>query len=150
MLRKCSIPSLTRIVYQAFLRIRPNTGDEPSSSPYLRSLTSTTVQMTDPTGSSRYRMHPQVQVYTFDHVFPPETQQTEFFTSTTLPLVKDLLSGQNGLVFTYGVTNSGKTYTIQGGSGPGSAGILPRTLDTVFNSLEGLHTDAPVCLTVLV
>lgn len=100
--------------------------------------------MSDPAGQSRFRLHPQVQVYTFDHVFPPETKQSDFYMDTTLPLVRDLLSGQNGLVFTYGVTNSGKTYTIQGGSASGSAGLLPRTLDTVFNSLEGLHSDAPV------
>lgn len=80
-------------------------------------------------------------IYAFSHVFPPATQQADFFAKTTLPLVKDVLEGQNGLLFTYGVTNSGKTYTIQGGTEEGSAGILPRTLDVVFNSIEGLHGD---------
>ncbi|EGO05186.1 hypothetical protein SERLA73DRAFT_157806 [Serpula lacrymans var. lacrymans S7.3] len=69
------------------------------------------------------------------------THQSEFFEKTTLPLVRDLLDGQNGLLFTYGVTNSGKTYTVQGGNEPGSAGILPRALDAIFNSIEGLHND---------
>lgn len=54
--------------------------------------------------------------------------------------------GQNGLLFTYGVTNSGKTYTVQGGTGEGSAGILPRSLDVIFNSVEGLHGDGRVSL----
>ncbi len=58
-----------------------------------------------------------------------------------MPLVKDVLEGQSGLLFTYGVTNSGKTYTIQGESGEGNAGILPRTLDVIFNSIENLHGD---------
>ncbi|KAI0768620.1 P-loop containing nucleoside triphosphate hydrolase protein [Trametes elegans] len=80
-------------------------------------------------------------IYTFSHVFPPDTQQPEFFSKTTLPLVRDVLEGRNGLLFTYGVTNSGKTYTIQGGNTQGSAGILPRTLDVIFNSIEGLHGD---------
>jgi kinesin family protein 20 len=31
-----------------------------------------------------------------------------------LKLVQDFIEGQNCLVFTYGVTSSGKTYTIQG------------------------------------
>ena len=83
-------------------------------------------------------------IYTFSHIFPPATQQAEFFTKTTLPLVKNVLEGQSGLLFTYGVTNSGKTYTIQGGSGKGSAGILPRTLDVIFNSIDGLHGDGRV------
>ena len=39
------------------------------------------------------------------------------------------------LVFTYGVTNSGKTYTIQGTVKDG--GILPRSLDIIFNSISG-------------
>lgn len=59
--------------------------------------------------------------------------------------MRDLLNGENGLVFAYGVTNSGKTYTIQGGSSKGSAGLLPRTLDVIFNSLDGLHSEAHVC-----
>ena len=83
-------------------------------------------------------------IYTFSHIFPPATQQSEFFQKTTLPLVKDVLEGQSGLLFTYGVTNSGKTYTIQGGEEEGSAGILPRTLDVVFNSIEGKHGDGRV------
>ena len=79
--------------------------------------------------------------YTFSHVFPLETPQRDFFTKTTLPLVHDLLQGQNGLLFAYGVTNSGKTYTVHGGSTEGSAGLLPRTLDVIFNSIDGLHGD---------
>ncbi|KAG6888767.1 hypothetical protein C0992_007558 [Termitomyces sp. T32_za158] len=78
-------------------------------------------------------------IYTFSHVFPHDTTQSDFFSRTTLPLVRDVLQGQNGLLFTYGVTNSGKTYTVQGGNKAGSAGILPRTLDVIFNSIDGLH-----------
>lgn len=97
--------------------------------------------MADPGASSSHAS----SVYTFSHIFPPETQQVEFFNKTTLPLVRDLLEGRSGLIFTYGVTNSGKTYTIQGGNQPGTAGILPRTLDVLFNSVEGLHGDDTVC-----
>lgn len=60
--------------------------------------------------------------------------------------MKDVLEGQNGLLFAYGVTNSGKTYTVQGGSEQGSAGILPRTLDVIFNSVEGLQGDGRVSM----
>lgn len=49
------------------------------------------------------------QVYSFDRVFKPETAQAEFFHETTLPLVDKLLRGENGLMFSYGVSNSGKT-----------------------------------------
>lgn len=124
--------------------------------PYLDPLSDTAVRMTDPSSESRgapgvyYRAStmPPSSIYTFSHVFPPSTQQADFFAKTTLPLVQDLLDGQNGLLFAYGVTNSGKTYTIQGGNEHGSGGILPRTLDVIFNSVEGLQSDGQVSTSV--
>jgi len=106
--------------------------------------------MLDPAGpsgnSSRYRLStvPQTFTYSFSHIFPHNTLQSDFFTKTTLPLVQDLLHGQNALLFAYGVTNSGKTYTVQGSSDPSSAGILPRTLDVIFNSVGHLQSDNKV------
>lgn len=32
------------------------------------------------------------------------------------------------------------TDTIQGGDKPSEAGLLPRTLDVIFNSIEGMHS----------
>ncbi|KAF5392517.1 hypothetical protein D9757_002193 [Collybiopsis confluens] len=127
----------------AYLRIRPNVNEE--SSPYLTQLNAASVRMTDPqehgNPSSRFRSSSVTpsSTYTFSHVFAANTHQADFFTKTTLPMVRDALEGQNALLFTYGVTNSGKTYTVQGGSSKGSAGILPRSLDVIFNSIEGLH-----------
>jgi hypothetical protein len=139
---------------QAYLRIRPQASDDAdasSSEPYLEHLSDTAVRMTDPgvADPARTRLRQSLAStsaeYTFSHVFAPQTPQAEFFTHTTLPLVRDLLlEGQNGLLFAYGVTNSGKTYTMQGGSDMGSAGILPRTLDIIFNSIEGLQSEGKV------
>ena len=39
-----------------------------------------------------------------------------------------------GLLFTYGITSSGKTYTMTGTGD--DQGILPRCLDMVFNSID--------------
>ena len=62
--------------------------------------------------------------------------QAAFFRSTTLPLVRDFLkNGENCLLFAYGSTGSGKTYTVQGGVGE-DAGLLPRVVDVVWKSLE--------------
>ncbi|KAI0032497.1 P-loop containing nucleoside triphosphate hydrolase protein [Vararia minispora EC-137] len=140
---------------QAFLRIRPNLSDgEPSVAPYIEHLSDASVRMVDPTQDNnptlapypRFRPSaaPASAVYTFSHVFPPATQQSEFFTKTTLPLVNGLLNGENGLLFAYGVTNSGKTFTMQGGNNRSSAGILPRTLDVIFNSIDGLQSTSKV------
>ncbi|KAG6866876.1 hypothetical protein C0991_008813 [Blastosporella zonata] len=140
-------PDADREPIMAYLRIRPRLGDDEAIvQPYLAPLNATTVRMVDPNDqqnkAARYRPSTlPSSTYTFSNVFPPETLQSDFFAKTTLPLVRDLLQGQNGLLFTYGVTNSGKTYTVQGGTSAGSAGILPRTLDVLFNSIEGLHGD---------
>lgn len=54
--------------------------------------------------------------FTFSKIFSQDTTQKEFFDETMLGLARDFIDGQNCLVFTYGVTSSGKTYTIQGGT----------------------------------
>ncbi|KAF7666329.1 hypothetical protein LDENG_00109880 [Lucifuga dentata] len=50
-------------------------------------------------------------------------------------MVNDVLQGENRLLYTYGVTNSGKTYTIQGTGR--EAGLLPRALASLFRKLQG-------------
>lgn len=139
-----------RRLTQAYLRIRPE--DERPETFSLDVVSDTEVVMTPPhemsaRTASRLRGQAVPAKYTFSKVFSrPETDaptpaamQSQFFQETTLPLVRDLLEGRNSLVFTYGVTNSGKTYTVQGSQAPGEAGILPRAIDVIFNSTKGLE-----------
>ncbi len=46
--------------------------------------------------------------FTFTKIFGPNTSQSDLFEETLLPSLKDFLDGQNCLVFTYGITNSGE------------------------------------------
>ncbi|NWZ97836.1 KI20A protein, partial [Nesospiza acunhae] len=78
-----------------------------------------------------------VHSFTFSQVFGPETTQSEFFEGSMKDIIRAYINGVNGLVFTYGVTNAGKTFTIQGTSK--DLGILPRSLDVIFNHLRGRH-----------
>ena len=134
---------------QTFLRIRPPLS-EPDSESYIDVLSDTQVVMHVPSDTqlskSRSRCTTAAPIkYTFSRVFAPlphgsqnhAQAQRDFFTATTLPLVEDVLAGKNSLVFTYGVTNSGKTYTVQGPHRRGEAGILPRAIDVIFNSIAG-------------
>ena len=84
-------------------------------------------------------------VNSFTRVFAPFVQQPEVFESVALPLVSDVIRGKNGLLFTYGITGSGKTHSMTGN--PRSPGLLPRCLDTLFNSLDGLLANP--CVSVL-
>uniref|UniRef100_A0A8D2PPH5 Kinesin-like protein n=1 Tax=Zosterops lateralis melanops TaxID=1220523 RepID=A0A8D2PPH5_ZOSLA len=71
--------------------------------------------------------------YSFKEVFGTLVVQKELFDVVAKPLVEDLIRGKNGLLFTYGVTGSGKTHTMTGS--PGDGGLLPRCLAMIFNSI---------------
>ena len=81
--------------------------------------------------------------YTFTKIFQPNTEQSVIFSVMVKPRVKDFLEGRNQLIFTYGATSSGKTYTFQGTHR--KSGILPRALDVIFNTIgEKLSPDLAV------
>uniref|UniRef100_A0A8C6Y918 Kinesin-like protein n=1 Tax=Naja naja TaxID=35670 RepID=A0A8C6Y918_NAJNA len=67
--------------------------------------------------------------YSFKEVFGTSISQKHVFDEVAKPLVEDLIR----LLFTYGVTGSGKTHTMTGS--PGEGGLLPRCLDMIFNSI---------------
>ena len=81
--------------------------------------TNTNLMTYAPKDSHTYKTHlyglgKQNHKFTFSKIFPQNTTQKDFFDDTVLGKVKDFIEGQNCLVFTYGVTNSGKTHTVQG------------------------------------
>ncbi|XP_015983426.2 kinesin-like protein KIF20B isoform X3 [Rousettus aegyptiacus] len=130
---------------QVFLRIRPFTQSEKEheSEGCVYMMDSQTVLLKDPQSIvarlSEKSSGQMVPKFSFSKVFGPETTQKEFFQGCILQPVKDLLKGQSRLIFTYGLTNSGKTYTFQGTEE--NIGILPRTLNVLFDSLqERLYT----------
>ncbi|XP_020928281.1 kinesin-like protein KIF20B isoform X12 [Sus scrofa] len=130
---------------QVCLRIRPFTQSEKEqeSEGCVYILDSQTVVLKDPQSIlgrlSEKSSGQMAQTFSFSKVFGPETTQKEFFQGCILQPVKDLLKGQSRLIFTYGLTNSGKTYTFQGTEE--NIGILPRTLNVLFDSLqERLYT----------
>jgi kinesin family protein 23 len=67
-------------------------------------------------------------------VFEENANQKQIYDQVGLPLVQDVLNGKNGLLFTYGVTGSGKTYSMIGNQH--EAGLLQRSLDSIFNSIQ--------------
>lgn len=72
----------------------------------------------------------------FSKIFSENIGQDGVFNSVAKPMVDGMLKGKNGLLFTYGVTSSGKTYTMTGTVD--NPGFLPRSLDMLFNSLDGV------------
>lgn len=76
--------------------------------------------------------------YGFKHVFTEHSSQKDLFECVAMPLLEGLLQGQNGLLFTYGVTGSGKTYTMTGE--PNDPGLMPRCINTLFNAINENQT----------
>uniref|UniRef100_A0A8C0SFC3 Kinesin-like protein n=2 Tax=Canis lupus familiaris TaxID=9615 RepID=A0A8C0SFC3_CANLF len=115
-----------------YCRVRPLS--LPDQECCIEVINNTTVQLHTPEG---YRLnrngdYKETQ-YSFKQVFGIHTTQKELFDVVANPLVDDLIHGKNGLLFTYGVTGSGKTHTMTGS--PGEGGLLPRCLDMIFNSI---------------
>nr|XP_018866697.2 kinesin-like protein KIF23 isoform X4 [Gorilla gorilla gorilla] len=115
-----------------YCRVRPL--GFPDQECCIEVINNTTVQLHTPEG---YRLnrngdYKETQ-YSFKQVFGTHTTQKELFDVVANPLVSDLIHGKNGLLFTYGVTGSGKTHTMTGS--PGEGGLLPRCLDMIFNSI---------------
>ena len=72
-----------------------------------------------------------INSYKFSKVFGENSTQEEIFEVTCKPLIDDLIqNNKSGLIFAYGMTNAGKTYTMIGT--PEKPGILPQALQKLL------------------
>lgn len=82
--------------------------------------------------SDPFSTHVHLQVFT--RVFGEDSKQEDLFDHTTAPLLKKFLNGENCVLFAYGMTNAGKTYTVQGANN--NPGILPRLVTAVLDEMN--------------
>ncbi|KAJ4474256.1 P-loop containing nucleoside triphosphate hydrolase protein [Lentinula aciculospora] len=100
----------------------------------------------DPSSSS---LTQQSQHYPFHSAYCPEkwlsspinpdsdsASTKSLFIHDVLPLVDQVLSGATVTVFAYGVTSSGKTYTMQGNGGDEDRGIIGMVVQELFKRLD--------------
>ena len=75
--------------------------------------------------------------FTFDHIYPMDSNQEEIFNDTSKEVVKSVLKGYNGTIFAYGQTGTGKTYTMVGEfKNQKDKGIIPRAFDYIFEQVK--------------
>ncbi|KAJ6363067.1 hypothetical protein OIU78_003283 [Salix suchowensis] len=95
------------------------------------------------------------RVFTFDKVFGPKAQQRSIYDQAIAPIVDEVLEGFNCTVFAYGQTGTGKTYTMEGGKRnkggdlPAEAGVIPRAIRQIFDTLEAQNADYSIKVTFL-
>ncbi|KAG8440817.1 hypothetical protein GDO86_006523 [Hymenochirus boettgeri] len=125
-------PSNQKDPVGVYCRVRPLSPSDQECC--IEVINETTVQLHPPDGckANRNGEYKETQ-YSFKQVFGTLVTQKELFDVVSKPLVEDVIRGRNGLLFTYGVTGSGKTYTMTGS--PGEGGLLPRCLSMIFNSI---------------
>jgi len=76
------------------------------------------------------------KTFTFDSVFPPNTEQERIYKATAAPICDSVLEGYNGTIFAYGQTGTGKTFTMEGMNDPPELrGIIPRAFAQVFEQI---------------
>merc|ERR1719189_848176 len=144
-LRTPARPAVRRVIseetykdpVEVFCRVRP-THNEAEGNCIATEAGGKEVKLTPPITSRAYQSGKETK-YSFKGVFGEDVIQKECFDRVGLPLVDDLLHGKNGLLFTYGVTGSGKTHTMQGTHQDG--GIMARAIDVIFNSIGELQTN---------
>eukprot|EP00850_Spirogloea_muscicola_P011602 SM000072S21236 [mRNA] locus=s72:626059:632083:+ [translate_table: standard] len=96
------------------------------------------------------------RVFTFDKVFGPESRQKDLYDQSVIPIVNEVLEGFNCTIFAYGQTGTGKTYTMEGsgerskdGELPAEAGVIPRAVQQIFDTLEKQQDEYSVKVTFL-
>uniref|UniRef100_A0A9I9CG39 Kinesin-like protein n=1 Tax=Cucumis melo TaxID=3656 RepID=A0A9I9CG39_CUCME len=95
------------------------------------------------------------RIFSFDKVFGPKAQQRSIYEQAIAPIVNEVLEGFNCTVFAYGQTGSGKTYTMEGGMKnknkdlPAEAGVIPRAVRQIFDTLEEQNADYSMKVTFL-
>ncbi|XP_043958646.1 kinesin-like protein KIF20A isoform X3 [Gambusia affinis] len=126
-----------------YLRVRPFTAAESNSGESQdcvaiegsNSVVIRAPRFCQPNRQGDKSLPPTAQRFTFTQVFGPKASQRTVFEGSVRGLVQDALQGGNCLVFTYGVTNAGKTFTFLGPDH--NSGLLPRSLSVIFNSIKG-------------
>ncbi|XP_065063889.1 kinesin-like protein KIF23 isoform X2 [Rhopilema esculentum] len=124
---------------EVYCRVRPLDPDDDETT--VEILSEDTIQL-NPPKTSRAISKIEKMECTFKKVFTENDTQKGIFVQVGLPLIEDLVNGKSGLVFMYGITGSGKTYTMNGS--PSNPGLLPRCLDVLFNSISEVQTERGV------
>lgn len=111
---------------KVFIRQRPNLNDQNNSKEEICEAASG-IKRSECSGECSYFTSSTKKNidFRFEGFLQPTISQSEVYDQVARPIVDSALKGYPGTIFAYGPTNSGKTFTIRGGSNT-DLGIMPR------------------------
>jgi len=72
--------------------------------------------------------------YRYDNVFSPHDQNARVYDAAAKRLVRRVMEGYHGTVFAYGMTGTGKTFSMQGTAS--SPGVIPLAITDIFSYIR--------------
>ncbi|EHA8586465.1 hypothetical protein COCNU_scaffold000429G000020 [Cocos nucifera] len=138
---------------QVMLRCRPLTDEEQRLN--VQKVVSCNEQKNEVTVLQSLVNRQLDKTFTFDKIFGSKVQQRSVYDHAIAPIVNDVLEGFNCTVFAYGQTGTGKTYTMEGGMKhkggdlSSDAGVIPRAVRHIFDTLEAQKADYNMKVTFL-
>eukprot|EP01084_Bolivina_argentea_P109665 196008_1 len=128
-------------------RFRPQNSREKAANAYIVVQVSdchTLCVVTHPDKSKQ----PKPLSFNFDCVFDWTSTQTEVYEHAASHLVEQVFDGFNATIFAYGQTGAGKTYSMEGKLGSPHRGIVPRTVENIFENIADSDEDMEYLLQV--
>ncbi|KAF1743421.1 hypothetical protein MXB_3629, partial [Myxobolus squamalis] len=132
-------PPEARLIKALMLKLKPCSENEDEQC--IKVLNDTSLNIVTPNSKISGGLRQEVALFStlqitcsFSKVLLSDSSQKEVFDCVANNMVTSLINGKNGLLFTYGITGSGKTYTLGGTSS--EPGILPRCVNTIYNSIK--------------
>ena len=82
--------------------------------------------------------HKNNKAFLFDNIFKESSNNEQIFNDAIKPMIDKILLGYNSTALAYGVTGTGKTYTIFGdlSNNFGEEGIIFKACDYLFDKIE--------------
>jgi len=118
---------------QVFLRLRPLPEGEVSAIEVKADGCS--VRATAPAPLNERKEFKEPRDYSFTSVMDERTTQEDVYSAAAEDIVEKFQAeGKSGLIFTYGVTNAGKSHTVLGTNE--DPGLLPRAFDQIVAKLD--------------
>lgn len=88
----------------------------------------------------------RLQFFDFDNVLDQESTNDDVWKTVGMQALGHFLGGTDSVIFSFGPTGSGKTWTMQGNSAPGMEGLCERAFEKVTSALaSGWGADGWVC-----